>query len=226
MYAWRRGIIKWHEAFHGRNAESRESVLRLSGPHHRLDERMTSTCAFISASNYLAPVLCTQHWEPLVLALPEVFTMYLKPSVIDSLPSLHKYIHGCENSARILNVPFLYSRTTVFRASPADSTSWCATRCAGASTSASSSARRAASRSPRRSSPRPKSASGLSGMPAQVEAFSEWNVETLSRRKFVHNRVGSIWAMEYNGGGKGGGVIAADDKVMQYLQLCLGRISG
>ena len=36
---------------------------------------------------------------------------------------------------------------------------------------------------------------------------------TLIRRKFVHNRVGSIWAMEYNGGGKGGGVIAADDKV-------------
>ena len=36
---------------------------------------------------------------------------------------------------------------------------------------------------------------------------------TLIRRKFVHNRVGSIWAMEYNGVGKGGGVIAADDKV-------------
>ena len=42
-------------------------------------------------------------------------------------------------------------------------------------------------------------------------------METLFRRKFVHNRVGSIWAMEYNGGGKGGGVIAADDKVRNPL---------
>ena len=42
---------------------------------------------------------------------------------------------------------------------------------------------------------------------------------TLVRRKFVHNRIGSIWAMEYNGGGKGGGVIAADDKV--FILNCI-----
>jgi hypothetical protein len=49
-----------------------------------------------------------------------------------------------------------------------------------------------------------------------VRSFVAAAKNSLRKKEDRKGRVGSIWALEVNGGGKGAGVIAADDKVYAW----------